>query len=64
MIEKKKQGAKQAARDLYRAGRITLETAIWALQNAGYSQEERAEWVKSNENLKRRGNSIALENEL
>jgi hypothetical protein len=46
MTEKQKQGAKQAARDLYRAKRITLETAAWAMKNAGYAREETAEWLE------------------
>jgi hypothetical protein len=49
MKEAERQGAKQAARDLYRAGRITLETAIWALENAGYSREKAAEWLETTE---------------
>jgi hypothetical protein len=40
MTEKQKLGVKQAARDFYRARRITLETAIWAMKNVGYTREE------------------------
>jgi hypothetical protein len=29
---------------LHSAGRIFFETAVWAMKNAGYSQEETAEW--------------------
>jgi hypothetical protein len=46
MTEVQKQGVKQAARELYRAGRITLEMAIWAMKNAGYTREETAEWLE------------------
>jgi hypothetical protein len=49
MTEKQKQGARQAARDFYRAGRITLETAVWAMKNAGYTREETAEWLELDE---------------
>jgi hypothetical protein len=45
MTEKQKQGAKQAARDFYLAGRITLRMAIWAMKNAGYTRMETAEWL-------------------
>jgi hypothetical protein len=31
MTEKQKQGVKQMARKLYRAGRITLKMALWAM---------------------------------
>jgi hypothetical protein len=46
MTEKQKQGAKQAAKEFYQAGRITLKTAIWAMKNAGYSREETVEWLE------------------
>jgi hypothetical protein len=46
MTEKQKQGAKQAARDLCRAGRISLSMAAWAMKNAGYTREETAEWLE------------------
>jgi hypothetical protein len=49
MTEKQKQGAKQAARDFYQAGRINLETAVWAMKNAGYTREETAEWLELEE---------------
>jgi hypothetical protein len=45
MTQAQKEGVKQAARDLYRARRITLETAMWAMKNAGYTREETAEWL-------------------
>jgi hypothetical protein len=49
MTEAQKEGVKQAARDFYRAGRISLEMAIWAMKNAGYAREETAEWLGLNE---------------
>jgi hypothetical protein len=45
MTEKQKHNAKQAARDFYQAGRISLSMALWAMKNAGYSREETAEWL-------------------
>jgi hypothetical protein len=45
MTDKQKQGVKQAARDFYQAGRITLAMALWAMKNAGYSKEEAANWL-------------------
>jgi hypothetical protein len=45
MTEKQKQGAKQAAREFCQAKRISLEMAIWAMKNAGYSREETADWL-------------------
>jgi hypothetical protein len=54
MTEKQKQGAKQAARDFYRAGRISLKTAAWAMKNAGYTREETAEWLELAEKPKKR----------
>jgi hypothetical protein len=46
MTEKQKQGAREAARELYRARRISLGMAIWAMKNAGYTREETAQWIK------------------
>jgi hypothetical protein len=46
MTEKQKREVKQMARKLYRDRRITLETAIWAMKNAGYTREETAEWLE------------------
>jgi hypothetical protein len=46
MIEKQKQGAKQAVQELYRAGRISLKMAIWVMKNAGYSRKETEEWLE------------------
>jgi hypothetical protein len=44
MTERQKRGVKQATRNLlYRDRRITLETAMWAMKNAGYTREETAE---------------------
>jgi hypothetical protein len=45
MTEAQKEGAKQEARKLYQAGRISLKMAIWAMKNAGYAREETAEWL-------------------
>jgi hypothetical protein len=47
MTEAQKQGVKQTALKLYRDRRITLEMAIWAMRNAGYTREETAEWLIS-----------------
>jgi hypothetical protein len=49
MTEKQKQGVKQAARKFYQDRRITLEMAIWAMKNAGYTREETAEWLELKE---------------
>jgi hypothetical protein len=49
MTEKQRQEVKQTARELYRAKRITLKMAIWAMKNAGYTREETAEWLELNE---------------
>jgi hypothetical protein len=46
MTEKQKLGVKQMARELYRDRRISLETALWAMKNAGYTREETAEWLE------------------
>jgi hypothetical protein len=46
MTEKQRQVAKQTARDFCRAGRISLDMAIWAMKNAGYSREETARWLE------------------
>jgi hypothetical protein len=45
MTEKQKRNVKEAARELYRAGRISLEMALWAMKNAGYTREATAEWM-------------------
>jgi hypothetical protein len=49
MTEKQKQDVKQAVREFYRDRRITLETALWAMKNAGYTREETAEWLELEE---------------
>jgi hypothetical protein len=49
MTEKQRQEVKQTARELYQARRITLEMAIWAMKNAGYTREETAEWLELND---------------
>jgi hypothetical protein len=49
LTEKQRQTAKQTARELYMAGKISLEMAIWAMKNAGYSRKETAEWLELNE---------------
>jgi hypothetical protein len=46
MTDKQKQGVKQAARELYRDRRISLEMAAWAMKNAGYTREETVEWLE------------------
>jgi hypothetical protein len=46
MTEKQKQGVKQAVREYYRGRRITLEMALWAMKNAGYTREETTEWLE------------------
>jgi hypothetical protein len=55
MTEKQKQAAKQTARDLCQARRITLGMEIWAMKNAGYAREETAEWLGLNERKLREG---------
>jgi hypothetical protein len=48
---------KRTARKLYRARRISLEMAIWAMKNAGYTKEDTAEWLKlTGENTDGRSN--------
>jgi hypothetical protein len=54
MTEKQKQDVKQAARELYQDRRISLETALWAMKNAGYTREETAEWLGLGEKIKKR----------
>jgi hypothetical protein len=51
MTLNQKQGVKQEARNLYRDRRITLETALWAMKNAGYSREETAAWLEMEEEI-------------
>lgn len=46
MTQEQKEGVKQTARKLYLARRISLETAIWAMKNAGYTRKETAEWLE------------------
>jgi hypothetical protein len=50
MTEKQKVEVKQTAWELYQARRISLETALWAMKNAGYTREETAEWLELAEN--------------
>jgi sulfatase maturation enzyme AslB (radical SAM superfamily) len=45
VTDSQKQGVKQAAKDFYQAGRISLDMTLWAMKNAGYSKEETAEWL-------------------
>jgi hypothetical protein len=40
MTEKQKQDVKQVTREFYQDRRITLEMALWAMKNAGYTREE------------------------
>jgi hypothetical protein len=56
MAGEQKQEVKRAARKLYRAGRISLETAVWAMKNAGYTATETAEWLKLKAENKEGGN--------
>jgi hypothetical protein len=49
MTEKQRREAKQAAREFYQDRRITLEMALWAMKNAGYTKEEMAEWLELKE---------------
>jgi hypothetical protein len=44
MTEAQKQGVKEIALQLYKARRISLEMALWAMKNAGFTREETAEW--------------------
>jgi DNA-binding transcriptional regulator YiaG len=46
VTEKQKAAVKQTAQKLYHARRITLEMAVWAMKNAGYSRKETAEWLE------------------
>jgi hypothetical protein len=46
MTEKQKYEVKPMALKLYRDRRISLEMAIWAMKNAGYSRAETAEWLE------------------
>jgi hypothetical protein len=45
MTKAQKEGAKQAAKEFYRAGRISLKMAIWAMKNAGYARGETSKWL-------------------
>jgi hypothetical protein len=45
MTKKQKHDVKEAVRELYRDRRISLETALWAMKNAGYTREETAKWL-------------------
>ena len=54
MTEKQKAGVKQTARELYQARRISLEMAIWAMKNTGYTREETAEWLGLTEKQKKK----------
>jgi hypothetical protein len=49
MTAKQRHEVKQTAQKFYRAGRITLGMAIWAMKNAGYTREETAEWLELKE---------------
>jgi hypothetical protein len=55
MTEKQKQDVKQAALELYRAGRIFLEMTVWAMKNAEHTREETAEWLELVENIRMDG---------
>jgi hypothetical protein len=46
MTEKQRREVKQAVREFYMAGRISLEMAIWTMKNAGYTREETTEWLE------------------
>jgi hypothetical protein len=52
-----KQEVKRTARKLYRDGRISLEMAVWAMKNAGYTEKETAEWLKLKAENKDGGNN-------
>jgi hypothetical protein len=41
MTEKQRQGVKQTAQELYRARRITLKTAIWAIMSEAWEENSR-----------------------
>jgi hypothetical protein len=60
MTKAQKEGVKQAAKESYRAGRITLETALWAMKNAGYTREETAEWLALDEPTEKEGEAGGL----
>jgi hypothetical protein len=46
MTEAQKEEVRQTARRLCRDRRISLETAIWAMKNAGYTRKETVEWLE------------------
>jgi hypothetical protein len=46
MTKNRKEGVKKIALKLYRDSRISLEMAIWAMKNAGYTKEETEEWLE------------------
>jgi hypothetical protein len=46
MTRAQKEGVKQVAQKFYRDRRISLEMAIWAMKNAGYTKKETAEWLE------------------
>ena len=42
MTDAQKNDVKEYARKFYLDGRVTLEMAVWAMKNAGYSKDETA----------------------
>jgi hypothetical protein len=55
MTIQQKQGVKEAAKEFYQdKQRISLEMAIWAMKNAGYTREETVEWLGIEETPKRK----------
>jgi hypothetical protein len=45
MTDKQKTEVKITVKKMHQDVRITLDTAIWAMKNAGYSKEETIEWM-------------------
>jgi hypothetical protein len=56
MTKKQKHDVKEAARELYQDRCISLEMAIWAMKNAGYTREETVELLGLNDAVQGRKN--------
>jgi hypothetical protein len=54
MTGEQNQEVKRTALKLYRAGRISLETVVWAMKNAGYTEKETAKIYGNPDNPKAR----------
>jgi hypothetical protein len=60
MIKKQKEGVKHIALKLYADERISLEMAIWAMKNAGYTREETSKIfeLENRQNIQTVGNRL------